>query len=138
MMRSHERTRLSIRTSILNVLCNFGRRLPEPQSGDGLMYRVRMLMSCDLDLIANAVRLREPGSPQLLPNILKVERSKLGYIIGTIYMEMPLKPNILEDLARDVRSCFLSLHAGCNVTNAFRLTALDSSASASTKVLFSK
>lgn len=43
------------------------------------------------------------GSPQLLPNILKVERSKLGYIIGTIYMEMPLKPNILEDLARDVR-----------------------------------
>ncbi|KAI5453853.1 DNA polymerase delta small subunit Cdc1 [Naganishia albida] len=41
------------------------------------------------------------GSPQLLPNILKVERSKLGYIIGTIYMEMPLKPNILEDLARD-------------------------------------
>lgn len=44
------------------------------------------------------------GKPKLLKRILNVERTKLCYIIGTIYMEMPLKPNILEDMGRDV-SC---------------------------------
>ncbi|KAJ9120752.1 hypothetical protein QFC22_002683 [Naganishia vaughanmartiniae] len=65
------------------------------------MSKASTLMACTVAPRADRVRLRESGSPQLLPNILKVERSKLGYIIGTIYMEMPLKPNILEDLARD-------------------------------------
>lgn len=34
--------------------------------------------------------------------MLDVENGKLCYIIGTIYMDMPLKPNVLEDLAREV------------------------------------
>ena len=29
-------------------------------------------------------------------------KGKLCYIVGTVYMDMPLKPNVLEDLARDV------------------------------------
>ncbi|OWZ59501.1 DNA polymerase delta subunit 2 [Cryptococcus neoformans c45] len=41
------------------------------------------------------------GHPPLLPRILNLTRSQLCYIVGTIYMEMPLKPNILEDMARD-------------------------------------
>lgn len=46
----------------------------------------------------------DTGNPKLLKRILNVERKQLCYIIGTIYMEMPLKPNILEDMGRDVRS----------------------------------
>ena len=42
------------------------------------------------------------GKPPLLPRILNLQRSQLCYIVGTVYMDMPLKPNILEDMARDV------------------------------------
>ncbi|WVQ78160.1 hypothetical protein IAT38_000241 [Cryptococcus sp. DSM 104549] len=41
------------------------------------------------------------GAPPLLPRILNLTRSQLCYIVGTVYMEMPLKPNVLEDMARD-------------------------------------
>lgn len=40
--------------------------------------------------------------------MLDVENGKLCYIIGTIYMDMALKPNVLEDLAREVSSASLS------------------------------
>lgn len=36
--------------------------------------------------------------------MLDVENGKLCYIIGTTYMDMALKPNVLEDLAREVSS----------------------------------
>lgn len=39
--------------------------------------------------------------PKFIPRVLEVEKGTLCYIIGTVYMEMPLKPNVLEDLARD-------------------------------------
>ncbi|EEB91211.1 hypothetical protein MPER_10466 [Moniliophthora perniciosa FA553] len=31
----------------------------------------------------------------------EVLKSQLCYIVGTVYMEMPLKPNVMEDIARD-------------------------------------
>ena len=37
-----------------------------------------------------------------IPRVLEVEKGKLCFIVGTVYMEMPLKPNVLEDIARDV------------------------------------
>lgn len=43
------------------------------------------------------------GSPVLIPRVLDVVKSQLCYIIGTVYMDMPLKPNVLEDIGRDVR-----------------------------------
>jgi DNA polymerase delta subunit 2 len=52
--------------------------------------------------------------PTLVPRVLEVTKGSLCYIVGTVYMEMLLKPNVLEDLARDVsgRSIheFTSLH----------------------------
>lgn len=41
--------------------------------------------------------------PQHVKRVLDVENGNLCYIIGTVYMDMPLKPNVLEDLAREVR-----------------------------------
>ena len=38
----------------------------------------------------------------LIPSVLEVVKSQLCYVVGTVYMEMPLKPNVLEDIARDV------------------------------------
>ena len=42
------------------------------------------------------------GNPVFVPRVLDVEKGKLCFIIGTVYMDMPLKPNVLEDVARDV------------------------------------
>ncbi|KAF9466421.1 DNA polymerase alpha/epsilon subunit B-domain-containing protein [Collybia nuda] len=41
------------------------------------------------------------GSPILVPRVLEVIKSRLCYIVGTVYMDMPLKPNVMEDIARD-------------------------------------
>ncbi|KAI0078170.1 hypothetical protein K474DRAFT_1706721 [Panus rudis PR-1116 ss-1] len=41
------------------------------------------------------------GDPTLVPRVLDVEKGQLCFIIGTVYMDMPLKPNVLEDIARD-------------------------------------
>lgn len=42
------------------------------------------------------------GRPKLLPRILDIQRTQLCYLVGTVYMDMPLKPNVLEDMARSV------------------------------------
>lgn len=34
--------------------------------------------------------------------VLDVRQGELCWVAGTIYMEMPLKPNILDDLTKDV------------------------------------
>jgi DNA polymerase delta subunit 2 len=49
------------------------------------------------------------GNPVLVPRVLEVIKSRLCYIIGTVYMDMPLKPNVMEDIARDVRSLLSSV-----------------------------
>ncbi|PPQ89124.1 hypothetical protein CVT25_006496 [Psilocybe cyanescens] len=41
------------------------------------------------------------GNPVLVPRALEVEKGKLCYVIGTVYMDMPLKPNVMIDIARD-------------------------------------
>ncbi|KAI8998845.1 DNA polymerase alpha/epsilon subunit B-domain-containing protein [Trametes punicea] len=41
------------------------------------------------------------GNPPFVPRVLDVEKGQLCFIIGTVYMDMPLKPNVLEDVARD-------------------------------------
>ncbi|KAK2460559.1 hypothetical protein APHAL10511_007029 [Amanita phalloides] len=41
------------------------------------------------------------GNPIAVPRVLEVTKGRLCYIIGTVYMDMPLKPNVLEDVARD-------------------------------------
>ena len=35
--------------------------------------------------------------------VLDVRQGELCWVAGTIYMDMPLKPNILEDVSKDVR-----------------------------------
>lgn len=45
----------------------------------------------------------------LVEKVLEVEKGKLCYIVGTVYMDMPLKPNIIEDIARDVSQRVLLL-----------------------------
>lgn len=43
------------------------------------------------------------GNPVFIPRVLEVQKGQLCYIVGTVYMDMPLKPNVLDDVARDVR-----------------------------------
>ena len=44
------------------------------------------------------------GNPILIERVLEVEKGRLCYVVGTVYMDMPLKPNVIEDVARDVSS----------------------------------
>jgi DNA polymerase delta subunit 2 len=44
------------------------------------------------------------GSPKLVPRVLDVIKGKPCFVVGTVYMDMPLKPNVLEDIGRDVSS----------------------------------
>lgn len=45
--------------------------------------------------------------------VLDVRQGELCYVTGTVYMDMPLKPNILDDVSKDVGlvlfTCALSL-----------------------------
>lgn len=45
--------------------------------------------------------------------VLDVRQGELCWVVGTIYMDMPLKPNILEDISKDVSplKCHLSIFA---------------------------
>jgi hypothetical protein len=56
------------------------------------------------------------------------------YIVGTVYMNMPLKPNVMEDIARDV-SDLMKAFVSLGVLN-LRYIALDCASSASLKILF--
>jgi DNA polymerase delta subunit 2 len=37
----------------------------------------------------------------LRSRVLEVDKGESCYIVGTVYLDMPLKPNVLEDVARD-------------------------------------
>jgi len=55
---------------------------------------------------------------QRVDRVLDVRQGKLCWVIGTIYMEMPLKPNILDDISKDVStSCILGFIYGTNWTS---------------------
>lgn len=45
--------------------------------------------------------------------MLDVQQGQLCYILGTVYMDMPLKPNVLEDITKDVRPTLLFLRKRC-------------------------
>lgn len=38
---------------------------------------------------------------QKVPRVLDVRQGQLCWVVGTIYMDMPLKPNILEDISKE-------------------------------------
>lgn len=69
------------------------------QKGDGASLQVRFLpMKSDASFFKHGPQ----GNPVFVPRVLDVEKGRLCFIIGTVYMEMSLKPNVLEDIARDV------------------------------------
>jgi DNA polymerase delta subunit 2 len=43
--------------------------------------------------------------------VLDVRQGQLCWVSGTVYMDMPLKPNILDDISKDVHSPCPPLHA---------------------------
>lgn len=38
-----------------------------------------------------------------MERVLDVRQGELCWVVGTVFMDMPLKPNILDDIAKDVR-----------------------------------
>jgi DNA polymerase delta subunit 2 len=42
-------------------------------------------------------------SVRRVERVLDVRQGELCWVAGTVYMDMPLKPNILDDISKDVR-----------------------------------
>ena len=42
-------------------------------------------------------------SVRRVDRVLDVRQGELCWVAGTVYMDMPLKPNILDDISKDVR-----------------------------------
>lgn len=53
---------------------------------------------------ASSMSLLHEAHPKMVSRILDVEQGSICYIIGTVYCSMPLKPDVLEDLTREVSS----------------------------------
>jgi hypothetical protein len=41
---------------------------------------------------------------QFVERVLDVRQGELCWVVGTVYMEMSLKPNVLDDISKEVRS----------------------------------
>lgn len=61
--------------------------------------------------------------------VLDVRQGELCWVAGTVYMDMPLKPNILDDISKDVRIEPLSPNGPSDV-----VLALDSGTTTTRKV----
>ncbi|KAG8993841.1 hypothetical protein FRB90_000586 [Tulasnella sp. 427] len=51
--------------------------------------------------VARAKWTNAPGGPQHVPRVLEIKKGNLCYVIGTVYMDMRMKPSILDDIAKD-------------------------------------
>lgn len=56
--------------------------------------------------------------------VLDIRQGELCWVAGTVYMDMPLKPNILEDVSKDVGSLFRSTVSIYNFAYLFLAMAL--------------
>lgn len=63
------------------------------------------------------------GSPKLVPRVLDVIKGKPCFVVGTVYMDMPLKPNVLEDIGRDVSSKVLCPSLSAEISSKHSLPA---------------
>lgn len=41
---------------------------------------------------------------QFVERVLDVRQGELCWVVGTVYMEMALKPNVLDDISKEVRT----------------------------------
>lgn len=48
--------------------------------------------------------------------VLDVRQGQLCWVVGTVYMDMPLKPDILEDVSNDVRPQLSTCQAPSSLT----------------------
>jgi DNA polymerase delta subunit OB-fold domain len=63
--------------------------------------------------------------------VLDVRQGEVCWVTGTVFMDMPLKPNIMEDLGKEVGFFFL----GIGVLHILTCIELDCSSPTATKIL---
>ena len=68
-----------------DMMVGFSRQLSDAQS----------LRCCRSQIAGESVR--------RVDRVLDVRQGDLCWVAGTVYMDMPLKPNILDDISKDVR-----------------------------------
>lgn len=53
-----------------------------------------------------------------MDRVLDVRQGELSWVVGTIYMDMPMKPNVLDDLSKEVSSFILDMKLHSNASAA--------------------
>ena len=61
-------------------------------------------------------------SVRRVDRVLDVRQGELCWVAGTVYMDMPLKPNILDDISKDVRSHLQNMRMGVHTSLALDLS----------------
>jgi hypothetical protein len=76
----------------------------QQQYGDMYFLRLAKLKPVVERIAGDAWEDFQIGGEQVerVERVLDVRQGKLCWVAGTIYMEMPLKPNILDDISKDV------------------------------------
>lgn len=76
----------------------------QQQYGDMYFLRLTKLKPFVESIAAQAWESFSIGGEKVeqVDRVLDVRQGKLCWVAGTIYMDMPLKPNILEDISKDV------------------------------------
>ena len=80
-----------------------GARHYQQQYADMYFARLALLKPPTLALATEAFSaLRVAGeAARAVDRVLDVRQGELSWVVGTVYMEMPLKPNVLEDLGKE-------------------------------------
>lgn len=76
----------------------------QQQYGDMYFLRLTKLKPAVEQIAQEAWQDFQIGGEEVerVERVLDVRQGKLCWVAGTIYMEMPLKPNILDDISKDV------------------------------------
>lgn len=93
-------TKTSTRTCILHASINFGILSKLLLKSVGLR---KVIQSSFEFALSNTSAL---GPPPFVERVLDVEKGQMCWVVGTVYKDMPLKDNVLEDLAKDVCLAF--------------------------------
>jgi DNA polymerase delta subunit 2 len=104
---AHERLQSSYRP--LHTFALDKERQYQQQYGDIYFLRLTKIKPAVEEIAATAwdgtVIGGEPA--KRVDRVLDVRQGELCWVAGTVYMDMPLKPNVMEDISKDVRECKL-------------------------------
>jgi predicted metal-dependent HD superfamily phosphohydrolase len=76
--------------------------MPEPPDMIPAQHTTCVMVEADLHKLGGE-------KARYVQRVLDVRQGELCWVVGTVYMEMNLKPNVLDDISKEVRILFKRL-----------------------------